>query len=68
MLLYENIGYEHGYFPMEELSGVRQAGLSDTEKTIAKPLDWQVATNLGGVTDGWTQPDISTRPTGKMSR
>ena len=41
VLLYENIGFEHGYFPMEELSGVRKAGLSDSEKTITKPLDWQ---------------------------
>jgi hypothetical protein len=61
VLLYENIGFEHGYFPMEELSGLRQAGLSDTEEAIAKPLDWQVATNLGGVAAGWPQPDISTR-------
>jgi hypothetical protein len=59
VLLYENIGFEHGYFPMEELSGVRKAGLSDSEKTITKLLDWQVATNLGGVTTGWTQPDFT---------
>lgn len=59
VLLYENIGHEHGYFPMEELSGVRQAGISDNDKAIAKVLDWQVATNLGGITAGWTQPDFS---------
>jgi len=58
VLLYENIGFEHGYFPMEELSGVRQAGLSDNENALAKPLDWQVATNFGGVIAGWMQPDF----------
>jgi hypothetical protein len=67
VLLYENIGHEHGYFPMEELSGVRQAGLSDTEKAIVQPLDWQVATNLGGVTDGWTQPDFPVAGWGKIA-
>ena len=61
VLLYENIGFEHGYFPMEELSGVRKAGLSDNENAITKLLDWQVATNVGGVTDGWTQPGLGAR-------
>ena len=61
VLVYENIGFEHGYFPMEELSGVRKAGLSDNEKAIIKLLDWQVATNLGGVTAGWTQPGFAAR-------
>lgn len=56
VLLYENIGFEHGYFPMEELSGLRKAGLSDKEKSITKLLDWQVATDVGGVSAGWTQP------------
>lgn len=55
VLLYENIGFEHGYFPMEELSGLRKAGLSDQETNIAKPLVWEVATDLGGVSAGWTQ-------------
>ena len=59
VLLYENIGFEHGYIPMEELSGIRRAGLSDSEQAITKPLDWQVATNLGGVTAGWTQPGFA---------
>ena len=45
VLLYENIGYEHGYIPMEELSGVRRAGLSGDEKAIVRPLDWQVASH-----------------------
>jgi hypothetical protein len=61
VLLYENIGFEHGYIPMEELSGVRQAGLGFDETEIARPLDWQIATNLGGVTAGWTQPGFGAR-------
>jgi len=59
--LYENIGFEHGYFPMEELSGIRKAGLSDNEKSITRLLDWQVMTNVSGVTDGWTQPGFVAR-------
>jgi len=59
VLLYENIGFEHGYFPMEELSGVHRAGLSDSEQAITKPLAWQVATNLGGITAGWMLSDFS---------
>jgi len=59
VLLYENIGFEHGYFPMEELSGIRKAGLSDNEKGITRLLDWQVATNLSGIATGWTQPDFT---------
>jgi len=59
VLLYENIGHEHGYIPMEELSGVRQAGLSTDETALAKPLDWQVALDLGGVAAGWTRPDFA---------
>ncbi|HEU5070961.1 MAG TPA: beta-galactosidase [Verrucomicrobiae bacterium] len=57
VLLYENIGFEHGYIPMEELSGIRRAGLSGNDQAIAEPLDWEVATNLGGVTAGWNQPN-----------
>ncbi len=59
VLLYENIGHEHGYIPMEELSGIRQAGLSADEKAISKPLDWQVALDLGGIAAGWTRPDFA---------
>ncbi len=61
VLLYENIGFEHGYFPMEELSGIRKAGLSGDENGIAKLLDWQVATNLGGVSSGWAEADFAAR-------
>jgi hypothetical protein len=58
VLLYENIGHEHGYIPMEELSGVRHAGLATDETAIAKPLEWQVALDLGGVAAGWMRPDF----------
>ncbi len=61
VLLYENIGHEHGYIPMEELSGIRQAGLSADETAISKPLDWQVALDLGGVAAGWTRPDFAAK-------
>ena len=59
VLLYENIGFEHGYFPMEELSGLRKAGLSDRETAITKLLNWQIATNVGGVIAGWTKSDFA---------
>lgn len=59
VLLYENIGFEHGYFPMEELSGLRRAGFSDSEKGITKLLEWQVITNVGGITAGWAQLDTA---------
>jgi hypothetical protein len=58
VLLYENIGHEHGYIPMEELSGIRQAGLSEIDAAISRPLDWEIATDLGGVAADWTRPDF----------
>jgi hypothetical protein len=67
VLLYENIGHEHGYIPMEELSGVRRAGLAADESALAKPLDWQVALNLGGVTAGWTHPGFAPNDWEKVS-
>ena len=59
ILLYENIGFEHGYFPMEELSGIRAAGLSAAETSITMPLAWEVATDLGGISAGWNLPDAA---------
>ena len=59
VLLYENIGHEHGYIPMEELSGVRSAGLAADETAITRPLDWQVALDLGGIAAGWTRAGFS---------
>ena len=57
-VVYENIGHEHGYFPMEELCGIKTAGLSDTSSSIQKILQWQVATNLAGMEHGFTKPDF----------
>ena len=62
MLLYENIGHEHGYIPMEELCGIRAAGLGDTEQAITKPLSLEVATDLGGIVNGWQLPALLRPP------
>jgi len=67
LLLYENIGFEHGYIPMEELSGIRQAGLSADEKAISKPLDWEIATDLGGVAAGWPRPEFAPKDWEKVA-
>jgi hypothetical protein len=67
VLLYENSGHEHGYFPMEELSGIRQAGLSGNETTIEKALDLQVATNLGGIAHRWTEPGFAAKDWTKVA-
>lgn len=56
MVVYENIGHEHGYYPMEELCGIRVAGLADTSAVIQKNLSWQVATDLAGIEHGFTSP------------
>lgn len=55
VLVYENIGHEHGYVPMEELGGIRRAGFGADDKTIAAPLAWELADNLGGISSGWTK-------------
>jgi len=53
-LVYENIGHEHGYFPMEELCGIRTAGLSDGVTTINKVLKWDYSPNLSGIEHKFT--------------
>lgn len=53
-LVYENIGHEHGYVPMEQLSGIDRAGFSATPDDIEKRIPLEVALNLGGVAAGWT--------------
>ncbi len=59
-LVYENIGHEHGYFPMEELCGIRTAGLADGDSRINKNLKWDYSDNLAGLdakfTDAAFQP------------
>jgi hypothetical protein len=59
VLVYENIGHEHGYCPMEELSGVRLLALGSDDKTVAKKLPLSVATDLSGVVHGWMAPDFN---------
>lgn len=56
VVVYENLGHAHGYFPMEELAGIRQGGLSLTESALTHPLQWEFAADAAGVTAGWTQP------------
>jgi hypothetical protein len=58
-LIYENIGHEHGYVPMEELSGICRAGLSNNQKTITQLLPWEISLDLGGVQAGWIQPGFT---------
>ena len=43
LVVYENLGHAHGYVPMEELSGIREAGLSLTETALTHPLEWEYA-------------------------
>ena len=58
LVAYENLGHAHGYFPMEELTGIRQAGLSVTESALTHPLEWECATDMGGITAGWHLPEF----------
>lgn len=60
IFLYENIGHEHGYVPMEELCGIVSAGLGETDHAVNTPLTLEVATDLGGIFNGWHQPETST--------
>lgn len=59
IVVYENIGHEHGYYAMEELCGIRTAGLSDTTSVIQKTLAWELATDLAGIEHGFTKPDFN---------
>lgn len=56
ILVYENLGHAHGYVPMEELAGLRQGGLSNTDTTMSHPLQWEYSADAAGVTQGWTDP------------
>lgn len=58
LVAYENLGHAHGYFPMEELAGIRQAGLSVTESALTRPLEWECAVDVAGITEGWQLPDF----------
>lgn len=41
-VIYENRGHAHGYRPMEELSGLRQAGFGRRQSEIIPIEEWQV--------------------------
>ena len=56
---YENLGHAHGYFPMEELAGIRKGGLSLTETALTHPLEWEFARDAAGITQGWEQPNFN---------
>lgn len=57
-VVYENLGHAHGYFPMEELAGIRQGGLSVTETAMTHPLKWECAKDVAGITNGWNLPEF----------
>jgi hypothetical protein len=67
VVVYENLGHAHGYMPMEELSGIKQGGLSNTTKSITHLLRWQVAKDLAGVTNGWALPDFNSEKWTRVS-
>lgn len=56
LVVYENLGHAHGYVPMEELAGIREAGLSVTETALTHPLEWECALDVAGITEGWNMP------------
>lgn len=59
LVVYENLGHAHGYVPMEELSGIREAGLSLTETALTHPLEWEYAADAAGVAQGWNLPQFA---------
>lgn len=61
VIVYESLGHAHGYVPMEELNGIRQGGLSTSDKVISHPLEWEYAADVAGVTQGWTNPGFSSK-------
>jgi hypothetical protein len=67
VVVYENLGHAHGYMPMEELAGIKRGGLSNTTKSIIHPLQWQIAKDLAGVTNGWMLPGFNSEKWTKVS-
>lgn len=59
LVVYENLDHAHGYVPMEELSGIREAGLSLTETALTHPLEWEYAADAAGVAQGWNLPQFA---------
>ena len=60
VVVYENLGHAHGYMPMEELAGIKRAGLSDSTTKINHELQWEIAKDLAGITEGFTMPEFKT--------
>jgi hypothetical protein len=46
---------------MEELAGIRRAGLSTTDTILTHPLNWEYAADVAGVTKGFTAPTLNTQ-------
>ena len=44
---------------MEELAGIREAGLSVTETALTHPLEWECAADVAGITGGWNLPQFA---------
>lgn len=59
IVVYENLGHAHGYVPMEELAGIREAGLSAIDTRITRLLSWEYAADAAGVTEGWIEGKTS---------
>lgn len=55
-VVYEDLGHAHGYVPMEELAGIRKAGLSSTDTTLTHPLKWEYAADAAGISLGYHLP------------
>lgn len=55
-VVYEDLGHAHGYVPMEELAGIRKAGLSLTDTTLTHPLKWEYAADAAGISLGYQLP------------
>ncbi len=58
IVVYENLGHAHGYVPMEEPAGIRQAGLSISDTVLTHPLEWELAADAAGITKGFTEPSF----------
>ncbi|MFH6989430.1 beta-galactosidase [Flavobacterium collinsii] len=60
IVVYENLGHAHGYMPMEESTGIKRAGLSNSVARINHELKWELAKDLAGINEGFSKPDLKT--------
>jgi hypothetical protein len=51
IVIYENRGHAHGYRPMEELSGVKEAGVGEHQSEIVPIEEWEVKDITGRKAD-----------------